>query len=308
MTDPPSDPTPPDGAESAPAPAPSRCADLLRGMDHWMHLHPWHPRVAPWGVYLLFLMLITFASDAWPASYPVLYVIQCTIVLWMLVRYRRLTPELTLRFHWLAIPAGLGVAWLWIFAGEQIAQRFPDAFGQAGVVPFFDEQRMGPVVGWIAMVLRLVGMSLVVPMFEELFNRSLLLRSFHRRRPTTRGVLQIIMDFPIVGEWLMHTKVGERADKEPTAFGHEFKATPFGRLSVFGVVASTIVFVAVHHPRDWPACFICGIVYCLVVGATRSRGLGPVIWTHGITNAALWAYTLYMHYTTEAGSQLWRFL
>lgn len=270
-----------------------------------MQLHPWHPRVAPWCVYLLFLMVISCAGGVWPGSYPVLYVIQCAVVLWMLYRYRRLTPELTLRFHWLAIPAGLGVAVLWIFAAEEVVQRFPGPFDQVGAKPFFE---MGKVGGSIALALRLVGMSLVVPMFEELFNRSLLLRSFHRRRPTIRGVIQIIMDFPIVGEWLMHTRLGMQADKEPTSFAHEFEAASFGRLSVFGVAASTAVFVAVHHPRDWPACFVCGIVYCLVVGATRTRGLGPVIWTHGITNAALWAYTVYIHNTTEGGSPIWRFL
>jgi hypothetical protein len=25
----------------------------------------------------------------------------------------------------------------------------------------------------------------------------------------------------------------------------------------------------------------------------RQMGLGPVIWAHGLTNAALWGYTLY---------------
>jgi hypothetical protein len=42
------------------------------------------------------------------------------------------------------------------------------------------------------------------------------------------------------------------------------------------------------------------VIYCLVLAATRARGLGPVVWTHGITNAALWAYTLY--------TDDWRFL
>ena len=32
--------------------------DRLRRLDDWMALHPWHPRVTPWAVYLVMLALI----------------------------------------------------------------------------------------------------------------------------------------------------------------------------------------------------------------------------------------------------------
>jgi hypothetical protein len=74
------------------------------------------------------------------------------------------------------------------------------------------------------------------------------------------------------------------------------------------VAASTAVFMLVHGLRDWPAVIVCGITYCLLVGYTnnsrRRLGLGPVIWAHGITNGALWAYTVYMH-LNQGGD--WRF-
>ena len=52
---------------------------------------------------------------------------------------------------------------------------------------FRDAQNMGLTMGWIALVLRLVGMSVVVPMFEELFVRSLMLRSLSHGRKTWLG-------------------------------------------------------------------------------------------------------------------------
>ncbi len=280
--------------------------DRLRRLDNWMTLHPWHPRVTPWVVYLVLLALIMWLHEQFPVSYPFLYTFQCGVVVWLLWRYRRLMPELTLSFHWLAVPAGLGVACLWIGMGDWMTATFAPRFDDAGVTPFVTDDQMGPIVGWTAMGLRLVGMSVVVPMFEEMFNRSLLLRSLHRMRRTGQGLLQVMVDFPMIGDWLRQTKAGDRADQAPPVFGPEFETTPFGRLSVFGVLASTLLFVSVHGMRDWPACFVCGVVYCLVVAATRRKGLGPVIWTHGITNAALWGYTIWQHFYAQV--PFWRYL
>jgi len=79
---------------------------------------------------------------------------------------------------------------------------------------------------------------------------------------------------------------------QPLMFTREFNRTPFGVLSVFGVIASTFVFMLSHFPRDWPGIWVCGVAYCLLLAATRHKGLGPVVWAHGITNALLWVYTL----------------
>ncbi len=293
----------------------------LAAMDRWMESNPWHPRVAPWGTYLVFMAIIAAADELIGGlgkkafgdetighkTYPFLYVIQCLTVVWLLRRYRRLTPELTLKFHWLAVPAGLAVACIWINFGIYMVNWFP-SLKTLGAEPFFDDDQMGPVLGWTALSLRLLGMSIVVPMFEELFNRSLLLRSLHRPRETWLGVVQVLSDLPVLGDWIMHTKVGERAAHAGSIFTREFERTPFGALSLFGVLASTLVFMSVHHWRDWPACFLCGVIYCLVVGVTRDKGLGPVIWTHGITNAALWVYTLAEHFFDPNHPPIWPFL
>jgi len=257
-----------------------------------MSVNPWHPRFLPFFVYVGCLPIITYLRDEWsPFAYPVAYTIQCGIVVWLLWRYRKLLPELTLSFHWLAVPVGVGVAVAWLGLGHWMTNAFPDRFTDESSFNFFTE--MGITVGWGAFVLRLLGMSIVVPLFEELFIRSLILRSFHRFRPTMIGLFQIVQDLPLVGEWLMHTPLGNRIGHHTSPiFGPQFLKTPLGVLSLFGVVASTFVFTIHHTLRDWPGCVMCGVAYCLLLAATRHKGLGPVCWAHGITNALLWAYTL----------------
>ncbi len=307
-----------DQAETKPSPA----RPPLDGLDRWMAAHPWHPRVVPLIVYLLMLALIQFVPDHPPVSYlqPVLYVMQCAAVLWLLWRYRRLLPELTFTFDWRAVPVGVGVfiAWVllgWLTVGE-FSQRWdallagePIGLIHYGSPPldkpalatnaadgpydFRDPAMMGLAVGWTALVLRLLGMSIVVPLFEELFTRSLLLRSFHNPRRTAIGLLHFFLDLPVIGDWLVHTRLGRRADAHGAVFGPEFERTPLGALSVFAVAASTFVFMLNHTVRDWPGTIACGIAYCLLVGVTgRTKGLGPVVWAHGITNALLWAYVV----------------
>ncbi len=259
-------------------------------------------------------MIVGLARDTWPWSYPIGYGIQCALVAALLWRYRRLTPEVTVKFHWLAVPVGIFVFVAWVWLGMWIANfdkvRF-DGLGKmtsdlfAGwsdpqrLVPYHDptaksfQQEMGDRAGTIALYMRLVGMSLLVPLFEELFIRSLMLRSLHSGRRTMIGLLQMFEDVPVIGEWFSETKYGQRISHLPTThFGREFEQTPLGALSVFGVAASTLVFLISHHPRDYAGVVVCGIAYCLLVAATARKGLGPVIWAHGITNALLWIYTV----------------
>ncbi len=239
----------------------------------------------------MMLVVVSQLRDWLPFTYPLTYTIQCSLVVYLLWRYRKLLPELTLSFHWLSVPVGVGVAVAWVWMGLWMVETFPDRFADQGTESFFLE--MGTTVGWTAFVLRLIGMSVAVPLFEELFIRSLILRSFHRFRPTMIGLVQVIQDLPLIGEWLMHTSIGDKADRHPPVFGPQFKNTPLGALSVFGVAVSTLIFTIHHLPRDWPGCVMCGLAYCLLLSATRHKGLGPVCWAHGITNALLWVYTLY---------------
>jgi hypothetical protein len=280
-----------------------------------MAQHCWHPRVLPFLVYLLILGLISSVKPHLPLAYPFLYAAQCGLVAWLLWRYRRLTPELGLHFHWLAVPVGVCIFLWWVLLGEWTGAWLK--YHQPALFPlpttaedFRKPDQLGPVAGWITLVLRLVGMALVVPLMEELFVRSLLLRSLHSLRRTAIGVLQVLQDLPALGEWFMYTKVGTHAARHPPVFETEFERVPLGALSFFGVSASTFVFMIHHHARDWPGALVCGVMYCLLLWYTTRRnpklGLGPVVWAHGITNALLWAYAAFGANFGHAGG--WQFL
>ncbi len=295
---------------------PGLLGGAMASVDRWMESHPWNPRLTPYLVYLGCLVGVQAASTTLDGVlYPWVYACQGALTLFFLIRYRRLVPELTLRFHWLAIPVGLGVAALWVAVGQamvhsdRLLEEGPWAFfmalGHWTIDPtqgttFYSSQnnrhyfvQMSPMVLYPSLVLRLIGMSLIVPMTEELFMRSLLLRSLHRPRQTALGLMQIATDLPVVGEWLIHTRWGREAALDGSIFGRQFRITPLGALTVFSVIATSGLWMFAHLPRDWPATFLCGVIYCGVLWATAKRGLGPVIWTHGITNAALWFYTLH---------------
>ncbi len=317
-----------------------------------MASNPWHPRVVPFFCWILFLAAAGFLPESLAALQPGIYLVQCVATVWLMWRYRHLTPELTVRFHWLAVPTAvvLVVAWIvlgyatagelgwrWerVWRGEWAAGtgpnfpyeelgRGPNRFGPElnveGVVPLHGVQELTaatPWLGWTSMVLRLLGMSLIVPLFEEMFIRSAMLRGLHRARPTWRGLVQFASDVPVVGDTIAGWPAVRAANAQPPALTAQLERTPVGHLTVFAVVASTVVFMASHLPRDWPGCVACGVVWCgLLWWTNRPRaargetwdtmpaggrmGLGPIVWSHGLTNALLWGYTL--------ASGDWRFL
>lgn len=264
-----------------------------KGLDAWMADHPWHPRLLPYVLYVALLPLIAIATDRIPQLYPLLYGIQCFVVAALLWRNRKHTPELTIGFHWLAIPTGVAVCVIWIALGQWMVAMFPGRFAISPDDPEHLFLRMSPAMRWASLSLRVLGMSLLIPLFEELFVRSLLLRSFHSFRQVMVGLVQWGQDLPLVGEWFMHTSIAKRADAHHQPFAQMFNQTPLGTLSVTGIVLSTLIFTIGHGMRDWPGAIACSLLYIALLRVTRSKGLGPVVWAHGITNALLWAYCVY---------------
>ncbi|WP_428387841.1 CPBP family glutamic-type intramembrane protease [Mucisphaera sp.] len=321
---------------------PAKPDSLWARLDAWVESNPWHPRVLPFFVYILALMIIGLGStvesipglqavgQAWQSApvQVVLYTAQCLLVLYLLWRYRRLTPELNLKFHWLAIPTGvfLVIAWVglgWLMAGEFQPRYQAMVDGQPigaidylntdaepGVFATTDDHPIREMThddgaeqtfGYLLLFLRLLGMSIVVPLFEELFIRSAMVRGLQKPGPTIRGVGQILCDMPVIGDMLMNTRFGERVSREEPILTRQLVLTPVGAMTLWAVFASTLVFSLSHVLRDWPGCFACGIVWCWLVWYTnrpslpehKRLGIGPIAWSHGITNALLWAYTVY---------------
>ena len=268
---------------------------------------PWHPRVTPFFVYILGLAVGGFLTPedrlgAW--VYLPLYLVVCGVIVFLLWRYRHLTPELSLRWHWTVLPSAvfLLVAWLVLGQGYNRITGAGDA-----VVPLAEADVFGPLAAgsavafWAAFVARGLGMSLVVPLFEELFIRSAVLRAVHRWRGTRTGLLQFAGDMPAIGDVVAEKPSVVEAQREPPAFTRQLVETPLGSVTLFSALASTAVFAASHGVRDWAGCLACGLVWCWMVMHTnrpslppeRRAGLGPVIWSHGLVNAGLWAWTLW---------------
>ena len=252
---------------------------------------------------MICLMVILFVQDLTAYSYAPLKLAQFAIVVYFIWRWRKLTPELNWKFHWLAIPSSvfIFVAWImlhWLSVGvfdlrmDALSQGQFKSLGAESDRPVWADTRLGPMVFWLASISHLPSMLIAVPMVEEMFNRSLIMRAFHRPRETAIGLLQVIVDLPVIGEWLIQTKVGGWASSYGPIFTPEFERNGLGRLSLFGIAVSTLVYMSVHHPADWAGGVVCGIVWCLLLGATRGKGLGPVIWSHAMTNGLLWTYVI----------------
>lgn len=269
----------------------------IQSLDQRMNDQPMLARALPYLVYVLLLSGVAAAVSWQVWTYPILYFLQCLLVAWLLWRYRGLTPELTISFHWLAVPVGVLVAVIWVALGRMMIHLWPDQF--AATEPHIFE-KMTPQVKWISLSLRVLGMSLLVPLFEELFIRSLLLRALHDAKKTAAGIVHMACDLPGIGDHLMQTRLAAWAEQYENVFQDQFHNTPLGKLSLFGVMASTILFTLGHGMRDWPGAIVCGVLYCLLLAATRHKGLGPVVWAHGITNFLLFIYCMH--------TQDWQFL
>lgn len=301
--------------ESAPAPAPK--PSRLAGLDRWMEAHPAHPRILPFVLFVLLLFLIMLARGQWPISYPFLYAAKIAIVTWLVWRYRRLVPEINFRFHWIAVPAAvictvgwIGLAWLmvgeWGMRVEAIADGSP-----LGAIDYSDPELTPsflaitdtnffvgfledhPAAAWISLVFRLLGMTILVAVIEEVLYRSLLLRCFNRWSDTRTAILQLLSDLPIIGDMIMHRPAVIAASKEERVLARAFERVPLGQISLFSLIFGALLWsVLSHMPRDWPGTFLCAFVFAGVLVYTRKMGLGPVIWAHGLTNAFLWTYVI----------------
>ncbi len=137
----------------------------------WLLEKPWLPYVLPFALFLLLTGPVQFL----PALRPILYVTKTIIVGALLWFWRHeyvadISPRLSFREWLTAIFCGLLALVIWIVPEGYLFQ-----FGQNSV---FDPCALGDskvaATGLIAV--RLIGAAVVVPVMEELFWRSFLMR------------------------------------------------------------------------------------------------------------------------------------
>ena len=141
----------------------TRTTDLLK--------RPWIPYAAP---FVLFLA-ITGIGTYFPSERDILYIARTVLTVALLWVWRReyaddIAPRLTLSGCLIAVAAGIVVLVLWI-APENVLPQIGEPSG-------FDPYSFGwpPAAVPLLIAVRLVGAAVVVPVMEELFWRSFLLR------------------------------------------------------------------------------------------------------------------------------------
>jgi uncharacterized protein len=126
--------------------------------------HPTVPYVLPFLAFLLLTELARWIPNSLLWVYPLKTVVVGALLLW----YRRTYSEIQLTFSLLALPIGIVVFLLWIpLTGGYLL------LGESAIVNPYELAGTW-ALPWIAF--RLLGSSVVVPVMEELFWRSFLLR------------------------------------------------------------------------------------------------------------------------------------
>jgi len=225
------------------------------------------PRVLPFGLYMAFLALeaLLDAASAWVpflaesrALLPLwLYPIKIVVVLGALVygwcQYDELRDKLcaSLREGVLTIGTGVAVYLAWV--------RMDWSWATLGQGAGYNPWQAGVSAGALLAAVRLFGAAVVVPIMEELFWRSFLLRF-------------VISLFP----------------EEKTNVTPEFTSIPLGTFTPLSFVVTVVLFGSEH--TLWLAGMMAGAIYNLLLYKTRR--LWPCVLAHGVTNLLLGVHVL----------------
>ncbi len=208
-----------------------------------MHTSPLPRYLAPFGVFLLLsLVQGMFAGAAFWLIYAAKILTVAALIVLLFRGHRR---EIAGTFDWRAVGVGLGVLALWLgnYHWFYNAAQNPAALEPSAAI----------------LLLKILGSSLVVPLVEELFFRSFLMRYLIK---------------------------------------NDFLSVPLGQYAPFAFWFTAIAFAAMHPQWQWGAALAAGVVYgaylvktknligCTIAHATTNFGLALYIIATG--EWALW--------------------
>ncbi|MBD3309277.1 CAAX prenyl protease-related protein [candidate division KSB3 bacterium] len=154
----------------------------------------------PYLVPFLAFLVLTYAGAWLPHGTYVVYPIKTVVVAGLLWYYRKAYREVTRRFSWVSIGVGVVVFVVWVvpegwYPQLGTSEFNPYTYGEGGI-------------SLLLILFRLAGAVIVVPVFEELFWRSFVIR------------------------WLI----------EP-----DFRSVPVGQFTWFSCIATVLGFGFEHH-------------------------------------------------------------
>jgi CAAX prenyl protease-like protein len=141
-------------------------------MKRWRE-DPVIARCAPFAAFIVMLTLASVLSISGTAVVRNLIVLAILVWFWRSYGELRNTPRLAAPQWLLAIVVGVGIFVLWIYLDQDWAVLSRS--------PGFDPRGEDGSVNWPLALARLAGFALVVPVMEELFWRSFLLRWLARQ-------------------------------------------------------------------------------------------------------------------------------
>ena len=186
-----------------------------------MNARAW-PFIAPLFLFLVFLSIQGYFPDQHYLLYPIVTIIVAAVIAWYWRSYPSLKPSAPI----VSILIGIVAVVLWIGLDPFLVHYDQPLIGRN---PF---QLYSPALAWLLFGFRLAGISLCVPILEELFWRGFLMR------------------------WLI---------KE------DFTSVPLGTYQHVSFWITTACFAAVHG-SEWPLAVVVGIIYGGWFVRTKSLG------------------------------------
>ena len=134
---------------------------------------PIYARVAP---FVIFLLLTSAPSVLGEGTRFWFYFGKTFVGAWLVWEMRAFVPEIRWAVSWEAIVVGIAVFGIWV----GLDQFYPQAKASGPVWNPHAEFGQGSATAWLFIVVRILGMTFVVPPLEEAFYRSFLYRYFVR--------------------------------------------------------------------------------------------------------------------------------
>lgn len=209
-------------------------------MKSWKSIIPY---IAPYFIFILIGAMSKFFGNCGYLIYP----IKTAATFILLIYWRKTYKEVKFSFSPIACITGIIVFFLWIGLTEHMPfEKFhPPAVG-------YNPIKDNALLTGFLIFFRFGGPVLIVPLFEELFMRSFIIR--------------LLINFD------------------------DFKSVSIGKFTMFSFAGSVILFALGHNSWEWPAAIATGIIYTMLL--YRRGQLFDCILAHAVTNLCLGIYVL----------------